>query len=405
MGPDVLVTNLWEIRDFWQWLFPGRGQSERDAQQRGAIIYYERIQHYRDFEFRREDPEPGNIKVGMWAKAYMSDPTLDYVGTITTWRLYKDIVKSRRPEKASPTTKEDRVAHANQVLRDLLKAKEGKFKDQFSPARLADAIAVCQGNWSHFHESAGALPAQRQLIPPELALNMQRRGLRNISGSVARRGPEPAVGQGWAESNLSARPPPMRQRLHTLAAVNGISHAPNVTVAPPFGGSQPKTLEEFRQRPIAAGMYVLTHAAPSSRAGRASAKLRELTFWVWKVLWVYDPGAMLPPNSLHLAQGAFTCYEAHLHVPAHGTSWSKAVRPIWDVQSEAQFLYTREEKAARRAGTQSSRRTLGQAETKRIHVPLVAMLRRDNILGGGFLLTSAGRVPAIVMQFMAQRPD
>jgi hypothetical protein len=33
MGPDVMVSNLWEIRDFWEWLFPGHKAcpEERDV--------------------------------------------------------------------------------------------------------------------------------------------------------------------------------------------------------------------------------------------------------------------------------------------------------------------------------------------------------------------------------------
>ena len=30
MGPDVLVSNLWVLRDFWQWMFPGHAKSAQD---------------------------------------------------------------------------------------------------------------------------------------------------------------------------------------------------------------------------------------------------------------------------------------------------------------------------------------------------------------------------------------
>lgn len=42
MGPDVLVSNLWEIRDFWAWLFPGYHESPQD---RDAQATYAKRQH------------------------------------------------------------------------------------------------------------------------------------------------------------------------------------------------------------------------------------------------------------------------------------------------------------------------------------------------------------------------
>ena len=30
MGPNVLVSNLWEVRDFWEWLMPGYHESDKE---------------------------------------------------------------------------------------------------------------------------------------------------------------------------------------------------------------------------------------------------------------------------------------------------------------------------------------------------------------------------------------
>jgi len=84
---------------------------------------------------------------------------------------------------------------------------------------------------------------------------------------------------------IKGGPPPLRQRLHTLALIHGIQHGLDVPVSAPFGGAHSATLDEFRQRPAAAGMYVVTRAAPSSRVGTASPKLRNLTYWVFMCLW------------------------------------------------------------------------------------------------------------------------
>ena len=66
MGPDVQVSNLWAVRDFWEWLFPGYSQNPKSATSAGAIIYYEGINNFRDFEFRKEFAEQsGDVAVGM----------------------------------------------------------------------------------------------------------------------------------------------------------------------------------------------------------------------------------------------------------------------------------------------------------------------------------------------------
>ena len=45
-----------------------------------------------------------------------------------------------------------------------------------------------------------------------------------------------------------------------------------------------------------------------------------------------------------------------------------------------------------------------EAIRKKNHVPLAAMLRQANIVGGPFLLTSGQRVPLIVMRFLDTNP-
>lgn len=229
MGPDVLVSNLWEIRDFWGWLFPGYGSgNNKDATQRGAIVYYENISHYRDFELRKEVAKnPGDNSVGMCAKRFMSDPdsAYEYIGTVTTWNLYKSVVGGKRPALAKTTDKKARISHNADVLHNLQKALTGMFKDHFR-GRLGDAIALCQHNWHHFKDSPGEIPERRRLTPIELFLHMKnanvRRGTPETSGTSVTAFPAAAARDGWLEATLSTRPPPMRQRTHMLAEVNGV---------------------------------------------------------------------------------------------------------------------------------------------------------------------------------------
>ena len=71
MGPDVMVTNLWEVRDMWEWMWPGYRKSKGDALSHGAVVYYEKISPYHDFELRRGMSDVNNPKIELWAKKYV----------------------------------------------------------------------------------------------------------------------------------------------------------------------------------------------------------------------------------------------------------------------------------------------------------------------------------------------
>ena len=95
----------------------------------------------------------------------------------------------------------------------------------------------------------------------------------------------------WLEAGLGSRPPPLKQRPRQLAIVNGLRRGPDVEMATAYGGAQPTSLAEFRERPITVGGFVLTHSDPSSgRVQSHCQKATKMKFWTWKVLQVYNPG-------------------------------------------------------------------------------------------------------------------
>jgi hypothetical protein len=245
--------------------------------------------------FRREPGKDSHdISVGMWAKQFMSSSTYQYMGTITTFKLYKAVVKGTLPKYATETDKEARIAHNTKVLKDLKSLATGKFRDQFAH-RLQDAIALCEHNWGHFAGSAGKIPAERLQVPAELFLRMHQAGKRSRPGvAVTTENPAATLpGQvgDWLEAGLGSRPPPLKQRPHQLAIVNGLRRGPDVEMATAYGGAQPTSLAEFRERPITVGGFVLTHSDPSNgRVQSHCQKATKMKFWTWKVLQVYNPG-------------------------------------------------------------------------------------------------------------------
>ena len=222
-----------------------------------------------------------------------------------------------------------------------------------------------------------------------------------VPESSASAGPSPVV--------VSA--PPLAQRAHQLSYQFDIARAADVELS--VGTSAvPRSAEAFCHNPVAPGCFVVTRPAPKSPLGRASKTLQQLPFWVWRVLRVFDPGSALPANTLHLDTAIQPTFEAHLYCPAHGTSMSSPLRPVWDVQSATAFLRTPAEKAAKflKAARKGAAKLVpavpagGQASAggARVHAPLTAFLRPGNLVGGGFPLTMTSCVPQVVRTYVTK---
>jgi hypothetical protein len=170
---------------------------------------------------------------------------------------------------------------------------------------------------------------------------------------------------------------------------------------------------------------VFTRQAQHSRAAQEFAKLSGMEFWLWKVLRIYQagrsrcqcsqkllrppavtnfrcmasrPGATLPHNASNIIKRPDgPSYECHLYTTRAGRNCAEgAARPVWDLQSEQQFVLTAQEREQIRQTQGPPLGTSGPI----IHVPWTAMLRPENCLGGGFNLTAAHFVPATVLKFL-----
>ena len=402
-GSDVRVTNVFEVRDVWEWLFPQRDGS------RGACVYFEGIAPYHDFELRRETA-PGNVKVQLWAKQYMTSQTYAFVGTITTWKLYQACLHKAMPAVAVDGNTPAREKAKTAGLHELDKLVKGKYREQFTADRLADARAMCNKDWRRFAESAGACPLSdpRRMLPPQLAVYMNRRGLRRVGRTASTAS---AAAAAPAAEDATA-PPPITMVAHSLGESVGLRRGAETEVAR-RGGHAAKTVDEFLASHVAAGQYVVTAGYPHSGVGRASPKLERLHVWVWKVLRIYRGKQRLPQNSkkkVHAEEAATSVYEAHLHAPT-GRDLGDPMRPVWDKRRGVEFLLAPEEKqgAANRAASQPAEHAAASvapagAETEEgcsegtVACPITAFLRPVNIIGGGFWLTPGRRVPTLVRE-------
>jgi hypothetical protein len=112
MGHNVMVSNLWGVRDFWEWLAPGYRVKTSGALSRGAFVAYDQISDYHDFVLQLEpNSTAANRRVGLWAKRYMSDPESDlaYLGTISTTELFATVVGDRLPPPLPETTRAQKL--------------------------------------------------------------------------------------------------------------------------------------------------------------------------------------------------------------------------------------------------------------------------------------------------------
>lgn len=394
MGHDVMVSNLWDIRDFWEWLAPDYRIKSAGALSRGAFVAYDQISDYHDFVLQLEpNSTSANRRVGLWAKRYMSDPDSDlrYLGTMTTAELFATVVGDRRPPPLQETTKSQKLEVETGAMKHFKKVINGPFNEQLSAERLADAMALCARNYAHFAEASGQMPADgsRQWLPSQLGAALRQAGKRG--GPIQL--PSTESPHGTAAASLLARcvikgrlRKHARQLAHSLADAHGLRRGRGTETVARYG-TLPKTEQEFQARRPAVGGFAATPPAAHSHFVRSHPELADAPFWVWRILKTYQSGDAFPVEVSGQAVAAELTYEAQLYKPTAGGKFE----PLWDVMPIAAFLRTGKEKAKRRLRRLRAHGVISKS-VKKVKAPLVAYLRDGNVIGGGFALTSKQKV-------------
>ena len=344
VGHDVKVSNLFEVRDFWEWLAPGyTDKSTRPyALANAAFCTFSSLQGYRDFMMELEDGStPANPRVGLWAKAYMTSEKYEYLGTLMTKESLDAVTHGAAPPMQARDVAKCKTSREDACIQKLNLLSKGKYAKQFPPERVADAIAMCQRKWDHFHTSSGALDPSLRRLPHELAAELQRCGLRHAVGVV------PDVPEVQAERQeaalfltrpINAPPPPLRQYKHAGANFYGFREGDRTEVG--YIAAKAPSDEDFRGRPIYPGCFVITRPAVKSHWAKVSAKLRSLDFWLWHVVKVYPPNSSLPGTSKTIASWV---YESHLFHTMDESRERGRWQQTWD-RIGPQFLATEEDK-------------------------------------------------------------
>ena len=456
VGHDVKVSNLWELRDFWEWLAPGYTlESTRPyALANAAFSYFSSLQGYRDFLVRVEvGSTPQNPKVGLWAKAYMTSKDYEYMGTLLTKESFDSVTRGRAPPMQAREVAECKTSREENCKKGLKKASRGPYAVQFPPERVADGIAMCERRWDHFKSSKGALTSKLQRLPAELAAELRRRGLRHAVNEVlvVNDVPEVRAERAHADTFLTlpddAPPPALQQYHHGGAEYYGFRRGDRTTIGH-LQSKGPPSDAEFKSRPVYPGCFVITRPAPSSHWSKVSPKLRSLDFWLWQVRKAYPPGSIVPG---YTAQQESWTYEGHLYHPYDDSKERGRWKQTWE-RAGLKFMRTDEEKqkheakkekkgrkdlrtrlhrllhpyskrskeakkkeamrkvkhndgsapassAAASSAAASSSTTGGEDMSAPNYVPLASYLRPCNIIGGGFVCTKAGFVPRFVVAY------
>ena len=317
MGHDVKVSNMWNVRDIWEWLAPGYHANSSLALSQGAFVCYDRLSAWHDFLIKKEDCN----SVGLWAKQYMSDHSdkFIYVGTLTNRKMVNAVVGDRRPSQAADTARPQKVEHESQSLKELQRVARGPYKEQFTADRLADAMAISRRDWNHFASIEGNLPPVLQMLPAELAEALRRAGKRAVgqiwgSPGVLGRADQALQRAASTASLMGGGCPPKvpRQFTHIFGDLTGARRGEHVPVVARYG-TQPRSDSEFAAQPAGLGGFVATRCFLSSPLARLSPRLQTETEWIWRVIRTYQIGDQLDTPVAGETVATEVCYEAHLY--------------------------------------------------------------------------------------------
>ena len=337
-----------------------------------------------------------------------------FLGTLITGKSFASVTHCELPKDQARGVSNQKTKRETAVLKKLAQAMKGPFKEQFSQSRLADAIAICEHQWSHFSTSGGRLQADRRWLPSELAAQMKqdgRRGLQSPQSQLSSRARAERSDAQTLLDDVVESVPHVQQRSHFGSEAFGLSAGVPVKVM----AQKKLTPAQFKERPVTPGSFVITRPAPSGPWAKNTPKLTELAYWMWHIIRVIRPGEAI--LGLKKKPAETFVYDAHLYQPKKGRTGSGSWSPLF-TDDRVSFMRTPAEKARHKRHRESrapevKRPMWGTGKKNKIRVkgdlsdasddgeflkPIRCFLRPENIVGGGFGRTALGAIPGAIRE-------
>ena len=109
----------------------------------------------------------------------MTSPAYKYVGTITSWELFRSVAMPQRLGITVDTTTDAKGHSASDQATKPHRPGQSAYRDRFTPERLVDAKAICAKEWGIVSQSSGACPVghPRRRLPTEPSVAMRAAGV------------------------------------------------------------------------------------------------------------------------------------------------------------------------------------------------------------------------------------
>ena len=222
VGHDVKVSNLFEVRDFWEWLASGYTDPSTRPYYFSNVAFasFSSFQGYRDFLVQLETGSTQKTRVWVRGPKHTSRPRVMFLGTLITKQRFDTVTQGQLPKLQARAVSECKTTREEKCMKSLHQVSNGKYAKQFPPDRVADGLAMCERRWEHFSNSMGAWAPSLQLLVHELAAELLRRKPRTGMHDVHE------VSEVHAEQQEAARftallvdapPPALQNRQHAGA--------------------------------------------------------------------------------------------------------------------------------------------------------------------------------------------
>lgn len=196
-----------------------------------------------------------------------------------------------------------------------------------------------------------------------------------------------------------------RQRTHAMADFCGVERGVGVPLVAGYG-SQPKSEEAFLSQVPAAGGFVATRRPTNSALPRAVPNLGRMPFWVWRALQIHQAGQEVRKRTGETFVANETIYEAQIFVSKSPEQMQGPLEACWEMAG-GEFLRTAAEKSRKRlrravfgGHKKNAQKQKQKQKDSRYKLPLTALLRRGNLVGGGFHLTPSKQIPSYVRRYL-----